>query len=159
MDRTLSAATTPGQSGPGSNGNEGVLRILQSYSIIEASFSDCLMSYSRHSLVGVLPLCRDAVSVFYITSKLGHRTLVQGVLPLCRDAVSVFYSSSWLGHRTLVQGVLPLCRDAVSVFYSSSWLGHRTLVQGVLPRCRDAVNVFYSSSRLGYSYFGNLIVW
>ena len=27
IDRTLSGATTPGQSGPGSDGNEGVLRI------------------------------------------------------------------------------------------------------------------------------------
>ena len=55
-----------------------------------------------------------------------------GVLPLCRDAVSVFNSSSRLGHRTLVEGVLPLCRNAVSVFYRSSWLGHRTLIEGRL---------------------------
>ncbi len=30
IDRTLSSATTPGDSGPGSNGNEGVLHIPQS---------------------------------------------------------------------------------------------------------------------------------
>ena len=41
----LSGATTPGQSGPGSNGNEGVLRILQSSSIAGTSPSDCLVSY------------------------------------------------------------------------------------------------------------------
>ena len=34
IDRTLSGATTPGQSGPESDGNEGVLRIPQSSSII-----------------------------------------------------------------------------------------------------------------------------
>ena len=28
IDRILSGATTPGQSGPGSNGNNGVLHIL-----------------------------------------------------------------------------------------------------------------------------------
>ena len=28
MDRTLSGATTPGQSGPGSDGNEGVLHMI-----------------------------------------------------------------------------------------------------------------------------------
>ena len=28
MDRTLSDTTTPGKSGPGSHGNEGVLRII-----------------------------------------------------------------------------------------------------------------------------------
>ena len=31
IDMTLSGATTPNQSGPGSNGNEGVLRVHQSY--------------------------------------------------------------------------------------------------------------------------------
>ena len=46
----LSGATTPGQSGPGSNGNEWVLRIPQSSSIAGTSPSDCLMSYPGHSL-------------------------------------------------------------------------------------------------------------
>ena len=40
MDRILSGATTPGQSGLGGNGNERVLHIPQSSSIIEASPSD-----------------------------------------------------------------------------------------------------------------------
>ena len=46
----LSGATTPGQSGPGSNGNEGVLRIPQSSSTAGTSPSDCLVSYLGHSL-------------------------------------------------------------------------------------------------------------
>ena len=50
MDRTLSGATTPGQSAPRNDGNEGVLRILQSSSITGTSPSDCLMSYQEHSL-------------------------------------------------------------------------------------------------------------
>ena len=50
IDRTLSGATTPGQSGPGSDGNEGVLRISQSSSIAGTSPSDCLVSYPGHSL-------------------------------------------------------------------------------------------------------------
>ena len=33
IDMTPSGATTPNQSGPGSDSNEGVLRILQSFSI------------------------------------------------------------------------------------------------------------------------------
>ena len=49
---TLSGATTPGQSGPVSDGNEGVLRILQGSSITEVSLLDCLMSYLKHSLRG-----------------------------------------------------------------------------------------------------------
>ena len=50
MDMALSGATTPGQSGPGSDGNEGVLRIPQSPSITGTSPSDCLVSYPGHSL-------------------------------------------------------------------------------------------------------------
>ena len=50
INSTLSGATTPGQSRPGSNGNERVLCIPQSSSITEASPSDCLMSYLGHLL-------------------------------------------------------------------------------------------------------------
>ena len=68
----LSGATTPGQSGPGSDGNEGVLRIPQRSSIAGTSPSDCLVSYLGHSSVGgVLLLCREAVGVFYSPSRLG----------------------------------------------------------------------------------------
>ena len=49
IDRAISAATSPGQIGPGRNGNEGVLRIPQSPSITGTSPSDCLMSYPGHS--------------------------------------------------------------------------------------------------------------
>ena len=41
-----------GPSGPGSNGNEGVLRIPQSSSTAGTSPSDCLVSYPGHSLGG-----------------------------------------------------------------------------------------------------------
>ena len=56
IDRTLSGATTPGQSGPGSNGNAEVLRIPQSSSITGTSSSDCLLLYAEHSLGGLTPL-------------------------------------------------------------------------------------------------------
>ena len=49
LDKTLSGATTLGQSRPGSEGNEGVLHISQS-SWAGALSSDCLMSYPGHSL-------------------------------------------------------------------------------------------------------------
>ena len=54
IDRTLSGATTPGQSGPGSNGNEEILRILQNC-VTETSPSDCLVPYPGHSLVESYP--------------------------------------------------------------------------------------------------------
>ena len=37
-----------GQSGPGSNGKEGVLRIPQGPNVTGTSPSDCLLSYPRH---------------------------------------------------------------------------------------------------------------
>ena len=52
IDRTLSGATTPNLSGPGSNGNEGVLCIPQNSIITGPSTSNCLMSYPGHSLGG-----------------------------------------------------------------------------------------------------------
>ena len=61
-------ATTLGHSIPGSDGNEGVLCIPQSSSITGTSPSDCLVSYPGHFLMGILPLCRGAVCVFYSPS-------------------------------------------------------------------------------------------
>ena len=73
----LSRATTPGQSGPGSDGNEGVLCVPQSSSITGTSPSDCLVSYTGHSLgVGVLPLCREAIGIFYSPNRLGNINIV-----------------------------------------------------------------------------------
>ena len=68
----LSCATTPGQSGPGSDGNKEVLRIPQSFSITGTLPSDCLVPYLGHSLRGFLLLCRFAVSVFNSPSRLGN---------------------------------------------------------------------------------------
>ena len=45
MDRTLSFAATPDQSGPERDGNEEVHRISTSSSFTGASPSDCLMLY------------------------------------------------------------------------------------------------------------------
>ena len=45
IDRALSGVPIPGQSGPGIDGNEGVLCILQSSSITGTPPSDCLVSY------------------------------------------------------------------------------------------------------------------
>ena len=67
LDRTLSGATTPGYSGPRSDGIKEVLYIPKSSSIAGASLSDCLVSYPGHLLGrwGSYSLCGDAVGVFY----------------------------------------------------------------------------------------------
>ena len=65
--------TIPGQSGPGSDGNEEVLHILQSSSVTGASQSDFLVSYTRILAGGILPLSAEMQSVlFYSPSRLGH---------------------------------------------------------------------------------------
>ena len=46
----LPDATIPGQSGPGGDGNEGVLRIPPNSSTTAAWPSDCLVPYPGHSL-------------------------------------------------------------------------------------------------------------
>ena len=52
INKTLSGATTPGHSGSGNDGNEGVLRIPQSSSTTLTSLSDRLVSYPVCSLWG-----------------------------------------------------------------------------------------------------------
>ena len=74
IDRTLSGAATPGQSGPGSDVNKGVLHIPQSSSITGTSPSDCFVSYKQDTNSGWrLNLGRDAVDVFYSPSWLGNQ--------------------------------------------------------------------------------------
>ena len=72
IDRTLSGATTPVLSGPGSDVSEGVLHVSQSFSFTGISPSDFFSVISRTLVRGVLPLCREAVDVFYSTSRLDN---------------------------------------------------------------------------------------
>ena len=65
----------PSQNGPGSYGNEGVLCIPQSPSIIGTSLSDCLVSYQDTHWLGLSPL-QTAVGVFYSSSQLGNKQII-----------------------------------------------------------------------------------
>ena len=59
---------TPGQRGPGSDGNEVLFHVYQT----GASPLDSLVSYAGRSLkVCCLPLCKGAVNAFYCPSRLG----------------------------------------------------------------------------------------
>ena len=62
IDRILSGAMTPGQSGHGNDGNKGVLRIPQSSGITGVSSSD---------------LCGDEGCLFCSSSQLNHKQLVK----------------------------------------------------------------------------------
>ena len=59
---TQSSVTTPNQSGPGNDGNEGVLCIPQSSSITGVLPCDCLMLYSGHLFEESNP---SAAGIFY----------------------------------------------------------------------------------------------
>ena len=88
IDRTVSGATTPGQSGTGSNDNEGALPITQSSGITGTSPSDCLGSYPGHLLEvgGVIPLCIEAVGVFYSHSLLDNNLILMQISIMFLDA-------------------------------------------------------------------------
>ena len=80
-----------GQSGPGSNGNEGVLCIPQSSSIIGTLPSDCLVSYPGHSLGGgSYPLCRGAVSIFYSPSRLDKKLFLLTIKTFYNNFTSIY---------------------------------------------------------------------
>ena len=73
IDRTLSGATTPGQSGHGSEGHKWILRIPQSLTLHYWSLTVRLFSViSRTLFGGVLLLCSEAVGVFFSPSRPSH---------------------------------------------------------------------------------------
>ena len=119
----------------------------------------------------------EEMQSMYSTAPADWSTLVAGVLHLCRDAVNVFYSSSRLVH-TRCGSLTPLQRcsqcilqlqpigphslresytyEEMQSVYSTAPADWSTLVAGVLHLWRDAVNVFYSSSRLVHTRCGSL---
>ena len=66
--RALPGATTPGQSGPGSDGNKEVLLIPQTFSITGTPPSDFSVSYPGFSLGGVGSCSSAAVQSVYSTA-------------------------------------------------------------------------------------------
>ena len=98
----------PGQSGPGSNGNEGVHCIPQGPIITGTSPSDLIRIISRTLIVGILPLCRGAVSVFYSPSQMGKKNM------FCRQIIS---KDTW--HLT-VRNHLPWSQPTTSFNSSRS---------------------------------------
>ena len=92
IDRILSGATTQGQSGLGSDGNEGVLRIPQSFIITRTSRSDSLVLYPGHSLKEVF---WGAVGVFYSLGRLGKLFLLERLQQYIMDNRMVAWLVGW----------------------------------------------------------------
>ena len=58
IDWTITDVSTPGQSGTGSDSNEGVICIHQSSCMTGTLTSDCLVSYPGYLLGSLTPLHR-----------------------------------------------------------------------------------------------------
>ena len=95
IDRNLSGATTPGQSEPWSDSNEGVLCFPQSSSIIWALPSDCFVSYFW-TVVGVFYPSAEMQSVYSATPYLfSVYSLVPDILSRSTDIIQ------WIFHTNL----------------------------------------------------------
>ena len=121
-DRILSSAMTPGQSGPGNNGNEEVLHIPQS-SRAGASPSNCLVSYAGYFGVGVLLLCRDAVSVFYSPANQAVIFLNKWYYDKASDWVSRFFF--WLSICCGTEEILCLSNQIFLIMLSEKKKEHK----------------------------------
>ena len=78
LGRTLSNATTPGPSEPGSDGNEGVRLISQRCKISGDSPSYSLVSYAAHSFEGGSYSAAEMHSMYYTTLADGAAKNVSG---------------------------------------------------------------------------------
>ena len=102
IDRTLSGATTIGQSGLWSNGNKGVLRIPQS-SCITGAF--IIMSCYQHgyfwpSLSPPLPIVHCFWQILRATSSIGTEMLYVGL-----SWTSCLCSSMWRGPQEYIMSL------------------------------------------------------
>ena len=120
IHRTISCATTPDQRGRGGNCNEGELFIHQSSSITGASQTDCIMSYARHTFVGLTPRKRCCQCI------LQHQITAMS-FSLC-ELVSIFFSCIFISTHFL--------RDATT--------SHVLNVTSCEHCCRHCWNGFYS---------------
>ena len=92
INGALTGTTTLDLSGPGSNDNVEVLHIPQS-SRTGGAPSDVLVSYPRHAMgEGILPFCRDSVSVFYSPSRPGCRVL-RPIWVSCMSQIEIIYNT------------------------------------------------------------------
>ena len=93
IDRTLLGATTLGQDGPGSHGNEEILCVSQSSSNTKASPSDCFMSYLEQSLRESYPSAK--MQLVYSTAPVDWANLIKIAPSLLLKLVDQFiYLSS-----------------------------------------------------------------
>ena len=127
IGRTLSDATTLGQSRPGSNANKKVLCFPQSYSITGASSSDCLMSYPGHLLGESYPSAEMHFVYSAALANLGHLynwdTLQYVVYRNCAHHIQISSPSLFIAVPVdLIWFVLLVMMDTkVSNYFHPAW--------------------------------------
>ena len=107
-----------------------------------------------HSLGGVLPLWREAVSVFYSPSRLGHQDTRWEESYPSGEKQSVYSTApaDWATRTLVGRGLTPLERSSQCILQPQPTGPPGHSLGGVLPIWREAVSVFYSPSRLGLQH-------
>ena len=174
LDRTIFGATIPGQSGPGSDSNEGVLHISESSSINRAGHQIVylhmpntrwkgLTLWQRCSWCSLHPPPADWAqdtrwkgltlwqrcswcSLHPPPADWAQDTRWKGLTSFQQCSWYILHPppSNWASEHTLKESYL---FSAMQLMYSTPSIrrfGPRTHVEGVLPLFNDAVDVFYT---------------
>ena len=115
IDRTLSGTTTSSQSGPGGDDNEGKLCIPQSSSITGASPSDCLVSYTGHSLDRWGSYSSAEMHSIYSIATAIRATTVR-VSPSVANSILIFFIALVIKVTTCSE-ILYIFRHSIIQFY------------------------------------------
>ena len=119
IDRTRVSATTPGQSGPWSNGNEGYIAFLKSLALLELH---CLIVLCQIRILvgGILPLSRDVVGVFFGPGRMGLlKKVVHKIGPPEENIITYTNLRSFF-----FNGFLP-CFKAFSIITIQCWFPYK----------------------------------
>ena len=112
MDGALTGTTTPDKSGPGSNGNEGVLHIPQSFRI-ESSPSVVVRSHILDILIGVLS-CRilqmkqTRLWLFIVSIRALIIWVFQGISKDTANMKDVINQTPWINPYYLINYMLKM---------------------------------------------------
>ena len=120
IDKTLSGVTNPGQSGPRSDGSDGVLRIPQSSSLTGASPSEILVSYPGHSLRGLTPLqrCSRCILQLPLTEQYSELNVLFQIIQF---SISIQFIC-----QTVLFQAIQFC---ISTQFSSIWPKDKTFIR------------------------------
>ena len=130
IDRTLSGATTSGQSGCCSDGNGGALPIPQSSSLTGTSASDSLVSYLGHSLWGsyssaemqsVYSTAPVDWATYFFTCMCIYKVYMYGYVCLSMCAYVCMHVDEYMYVCVCVIMCMHLRVDAYTCFIENSW--------------------------------------